>query len=69
LYVSSDKGVFGSADAGDSWWPMNGGLPTTWHRIRDNVARNLWLTADDEHLVLGLVDYGVWRADLSVLSP
>ncbi len=68
LFVSTDKGVFASADAGATWQPMNGGLPTTWHRIRDNVARNMWLTADRQHLVLGVVDYGVWRADLSVLG-
>jgi photosystem II stability/assembly factor-like uncharacterized protein len=68
LFVSTDRGVFASADAGASWRPMNGGLPTLWHRIRDNVARNLWLTADQRYLVLGVVDYGVWRADLSVLG-
>jgi photosystem II stability/assembly factor-like uncharacterized protein len=68
LFVSTDKGVFASSDAGASWLPMNEGLPTQVHRIRDNVARNMWLTADQRSLVLGVVDYGVWRADLSVLG-
>jgi len=33
--------------------------------VRDNVANNLALTPDNKYLILGLVGYGVWKADLS----
>ena len=67
LFVSTSKGIFGSFDAGASWHPVNTGLPTEEHRIRDNVAQNLKLAVDRRTLYLGLVDYGVWRADLTPL--
>jgi hypothetical protein len=68
LFVSTSKGVFASPDAGYTWVSINEGLPTLEHRIRDNVAQNLKITADGKSLILGLVDYGVWRADLTVLE-
>ena len=60
----TSKGIFASPDAGDSWISINKGLPTLEHRIRDNVAQNLKITADGKALILGLVDYGVWRLPL-----
>jgi hypothetical protein len=56
-----------SRDAGAHWQPINDGLPVAEHRIRDNVAQNLKLTADGESLILTIVDYGVWRADISLV--
>jgi hypothetical protein len=67
LFVSTSKGIFVSFDAAATWQPMNTGLATTEHRIRDNVAKNLVLAPDQRTLYLGLVDYGVWRTDISPL--
>jgi len=66
LFLSTSKGVYMSPDAGAHWQPINDGLPVTEHRIRDNVAQNLKLTADGKSLILTIVDYGVWRADVSL---
>ncbi len=69
LYVSSSRGVFVSADRGGSWSLMNGGLPDIEEFfVRDNVAHNMELTPDGRSLVLTIVGYGVWQADLPELS-
>jgi photosystem II stability/assembly factor-like uncharacterized protein len=68
LFLSSSDGVFISLDAGDSWWPITDGLPTTHNQVRDNVADNLALTADHDTLLLGVVGHGLWRADVSSLD-
>ena len=65
LFMSTSKGVYMSVDAGDSWTGINNGLPKTENTVRDNVADNLALTPDGKYLVLGIMDYGVWKADLS----
>jgi photosystem II stability/assembly factor-like uncharacterized protein len=67
LFLSSSKGIYMSLDAGARWQPINDGLPDTEHRIRDNVAQNLKLTADGKSLILTIVDYGVWRADIDLV--
>ena len=64
LFLSTSQGIYVSQDAGERWEPMNDGLPVTMHRIRDNVAQNLKLTADHRALILSIVDYGVWRAEI-----
>ena len=64
LFLSTSHGIYVSQDAGERWEPMNDGLPVTMHRIRDNVAQNLKLTADHRALILSIVDYGVWRAEI-----
>jgi photosystem II stability/assembly factor-like uncharacterized protein len=68
LFLSTSNGVFMSPNAGETWEPINHGLPTTHNQVRDNVADNLTLTGDRRHLLLGLVGHGVWRADLSQLG-
>jgi photosystem II stability/assembly factor-like uncharacterized protein/predicted TIM-barrel fold metal-dependent hydrolase len=65
LFLSTNKGVYLSRDAGKSWKPANNGLPSTNNQVRDNVAENLALTPDNKYLILGLVEYGLWKADLS----
>jgi photosystem II stability/assembly factor-like uncharacterized protein len=67
LFLSTNRGVYMSRDAGGSWLAANKGLPSTNNQVRDNVAENLALTPDN-HLVLGLVNYGLWKADLSGLG-
>ena len=68
LYVSSSRGVWVSPDQGESWTQMNSGLPDIGEFfIRDNVAHNMELTPDGEHLVLAVVGYGVYRARLPEL--
>jgi photosystem II stability/assembly factor-like uncharacterized protein len=69
LFLSTNQGVYISEDAGKSWKSANNGLPSTNNQVRDNVAQNMALTPDNKHLILGLVDYGVWRADISGLIP
>jgi photosystem II stability/assembly factor-like uncharacterized protein len=68
LFLSTNRGVYISMNAGNTWQPANNGLPSTNNQVRDNVARNLALTSDNKYLILGLVDYGVWKADLSELD-
>ena len=67
LYLSSSRGVYVSADRGDSWVLMNNGLPVEEFFIRDNVAHNMEITPDGKSLVLAVVDYGVWQTDLPEL--
>lgn len=66
--MSSNKGVYISMNAGESWAPINDGLPTKENQVRDNVADNLALTPDSRYLILGLTNYGAWRTDLSKLN-
>lgn len=68
LFLSSSNGVFLSEDAGATWKPINNGLPTTNNQVRDNVADNLALTCDNKTLLLGLMSYGMWKADLSQID-
>lgn len=68
LFLSTNRGVYVSRDGGNHWQPANNGLPSTNNQVRDNVAQNLTLTSDCRYLILGLVDYGVWKADLSKLD-
>jgi len=67
LFLSTNKGVYMSRNAGSSWKAINSGLPSTNNQVRDNVAENLALTPDNKYLILGLVEYGLWKADLSKL--
>ena len=53
-----------SKDAGHEWRPINDGLPTTFNQVRDNVAENLSFTSDYKYLLLTLVEYGIWKAEL-----
>jgi photosystem II stability/assembly factor-like uncharacterized protein/predicted secreted protein len=69
LFLSTSNGVYLSNDAGNSWEAINNGLPVTRNQVRDNVADNLALTPDNKNLILGLVNYGVWKADLSSFAP
>ena len=46
---------------------MNEGIPTEYHMMRDNVASNLKLTPDNKNLIFGIINYGVWKADISGL--
>jgi photosystem II stability/assembly factor-like uncharacterized protein len=68
LFLSTNKGFFISRDAGDSWQRATSGLPETENQVRDNVAQNLAITPDSRYLLLGVVGYGVWKADLSGLD-
>ncbi len=65
LFLSTNNGVYISRDAGNSWKSIDSGLPSTNNQVRDNVADNLALTPDNRYLILGLAEYGVWKADLS----
>jgi photosystem II stability/assembly factor-like uncharacterized protein len=65
LFLSTSNGVYWSKNAGDSWEAINDGLPSIGNEVRDNVAENLALSADDRYLILGLAGHGVWKADLS----
>ena len=65
LFMSTSKGVYMSVNAGNNWTGINNGLPTTENWVRDNVADNLALTSDEKYLVLGIMEYGVWKADLN----
>jgi photosystem II stability/assembly factor-like uncharacterized protein len=67
LFLSTNRGVYISKDAGNRWIPINNGLPSAGNQVRDNVAENLALTPDNRYLILGLVDYGLWKADLAEL--
>jgi photosystem II stability/assembly factor-like uncharacterized protein len=67
LFVSSSYGVFASMDSGESWHPMNNGIPIQRHELRDNVAENLKLTPDLASLLFGISQHGVWKADISTL--
>ncbi len=74
LFLSTNRGVYISKNAGKQWEAINGGLPTIAdsseinNQVRDNVADNLALTSDNKYLILGLVAHGVWRLDLSMLG-
>ena len=68
LFLSTSNGVYWSKNAGDSWEAINDGLPSICNQVRDNVAENLALTADYRYLILGLMQHGVWKADLSGLD-
>ncbi len=68
LFLSTSRGVYVSGNGGNSWQSANSGLPSVNNQVRDNVAQNMGLTPDNKYLILGLRDYGVWRADLSALN-
>jgi hypothetical protein len=36
--------------------------------VRENVADNLALTPDNRHLILGLMNYGVWKLNLAEIN-
>ncbi len=69
LFLSTNRGVYMSKNAGATWIPVNEGLPTTFNQVRDNVAENLAFTADDNrYLLLTLVENGIWKAKLKELE-
>ena len=68
LFLSTNRGVYISKDGGNNWRSANKGLPCTNNQVRDNVAQNMTLTSDNKYLILGLVDYGIWKADISQLN-
>lgn len=68
LFMSTNMGVYMSRDAGNSWKDINSNLPSKHNQVRDNVADNLALTADNKYLILGLMDHGAWKADLSKID-
>ncbi|MBU0457809.1 MAG: hypothetical protein ABH824_07650 [Nanoarchaeota archaeon] len=68
LFMSTNKGVYMSKDAGDNWEEINEGLPTRFNQVRDNVANNLALTSNNKYLILGLKNYGAWKANLKKLG-
>ena len=41
LFLSTSRGVYLSQNAGESWEPINSGLPSTHNQVRDNIANNL----------------------------
>ncbi len=65
LFLSSMEGVYISTDAGNSWHPINNGLPEEGIYMRDNVADNMDITPDKKHLILCLPGFGVWKMDIS----
>jgi len=68
LFLSTNQGVYLSRNKGNNWEPITGDLPSTSNQVRDNVADNLALTADNRYLILGLKNYGIWKADISKLG-
>ena len=66
LFLSTNNGVYISTNAGDSWEQINDGLPSTDNQVRDNVADNLVLTPDNNYLIFGLMDRGVWKAEINL---
>jgi photosystem II stability/assembly factor-like uncharacterized protein len=67
LFLSSTYGVFISQNGGDSWEPFNKGMPVEYFILRDNVAQNLQMTPDMNHLIFAITGYGVWKCDISSL--
>ncbi|MCW4041915.1 MAG: hypothetical protein NWE83_14335, partial [Candidatus Bathyarchaeota archaeon] len=67
IFLSTNSGVYMSRNAGDSWKNINKGLATTINQVRDNVADNLFLTPNNDALLLGLQSYGVWKMNLADL--
>jgi photosystem II stability/assembly factor-like uncharacterized protein len=67
LFISSSYGVYASMDAGESWHPMNNGIPIKIHELRDNVAENLKMTPDLDSLIFGVGQFGVWKAEITPL--
>jgi len=68
LFLSTSRCVYLSKNAGNSWEAINNGLPSTYNQVRDNVADNLAITPDNKYLFLGLMDHGIWKADLTKLD-
>jgi photosystem II stability/assembly factor-like uncharacterized protein len=68
LFLSTNRGVYLSRNAGTTWKPINNGLPSLDNQVRENVADNLALTPDNRHLILGLMNYGVWKLNLAEIN-
>ena len=64
LFLSTNRGFYISKDSGNSWHEANDVLPSVMNQVRDNVAQNLALTADNRYILLSIVGYGVWKAKL-----